>query len=47
VRLAEGACRNTVKKELTTIRGMLKVAKRRGEFPSDIGAVMPEGFESG
>jgi integrase len=47
VRLAEGACRNTVKKELTTIRGMLKVAKRRGEFPSDIGAVMPDGFESG
>jgi hypothetical protein len=26
---------------------MLKVAKRRGEFPSDIGAVMPDGFESG
>jgi integrase len=47
MRLAEGACRNTVKKELTTIRGMLKVAKRRGEFPSDIGAVMAEGFESG
>ncbi|MDF3070646.1 MAG: integrase family protein [Polyangiaceae bacterium] len=46
-RLAEGAARNTVKKELTTIRGMLKVAKRRGEFPGDIGAVMPEGFESG
>jgi integrase len=47
VRLEEGAARNTVKKELTTIRGMLKVAKRRGEFPGDIGAVMPEGFESG
>jgi integrase len=26
---------------------MLKVAKRRGEFPSDIGAVTPDGFESG
>jgi integrase len=47
VRLQEGAARNTVKKELTTLRGMLKVAKRRGEFPSDIGAVMPDGFESG
>ncbi len=47
VRLEEGAARNTVKKELTTIRGLLKVAKRRGEFPGDIGAVMPEGFESG
>ncbi len=43
-RLDEGASRNTVHKELTTLRGALKVAKRRGEFGSDIDAVMPEGF---
>jgi hypothetical protein len=30
-----------------TLRAMLKVAKRRGEFTGDIGAVMPDGFEAG
>src|SRR5689334_3092596 len=28
----EGASNNTISKELTTLRGALKVAKRRGEF---------------
>jgi integrase len=45
-RLKEGAARNTVQKELVTIRAMLKVAKRRGEFIGDIGAVMPDGFDA-
>jgi integrase len=43
-RLAEGASRNTVHKELTVIRATLKVAKRRGEYPKDIAQVMPDGF---
>jgi integrase len=46
-RLEEGAARNTVQKDLVTLRAMLKVAKRRGEFTGDIGAVMPDGFEAG
>jgi integrase len=46
-RLAEGAKRYSIQKELTTIRAMLKVAKRRGEFPGDIEAVMPDGFDAG
>ncbi len=43
-RLDEGAARNTIHKELTVLRSTLKVAKRRGEFPGDIAAVMPDGF---
>jgi len=43
-RLQEGACRNTILKELVVLRGTLKVAKRRGEYPGDIAAVMPDGF---
>jgi integrase len=46
-RLEEGASRHTVQKELVALRGTLKVAKRRGDFSSDIGAVMPEGFSAG
>ncbi|MDX2053800.1 MAG: site-specific integrase [Polyangiaceae bacterium] len=45
-RLGEGASRNTVHKELTVLRATLKVAKRRGEFPRDIDAVMPDGFSA-
>lgn len=30
-----------------TIRAMLKVAKRRGEFLGEVAAVMPDGFETG
>lgn len=43
-RIAEGAARNTVSKELGALRGALKIAKRRGEFPGDIGETMPHGF---
>ena len=43
-RLAEGAARVTIAKELTTLRAALKVAKRRGEYPGDIAQVMPNGF---
>jgi len=43
-RLAEGAERNTIGKELTTIRSMLKVARRRGEYLRDVAGVMPDGF---
>jgi integrase len=43
-RIEEGAARNTIHKELSTLRGALKVAKRRGEYTRDIAAVMPDGF---
>jgi integrase len=45
-RLDEGASRNTIHKELTALRATLKVAKRRGEFPGDIAAIMPDQFSS-
>lgn len=44
IRLSEGAARHTIYKELVTLRGTLKVAKRRGEFTGDIDAIMPDGF---
>ena len=40
-RIAEGAARSTIGKELTTLRATLKIAKRRGEFVPDVAAVMP------
>jgi integrase len=43
-RLEEGASPNTLHKELTVLRGTLKVAKRRGEYTGDIDAVMPNDF---
>jgi integrase len=46
-RLAEGAARYTIQKELVALRGTLKVAKRRGEFSGDIPAIMPNGFDTG
>jgi integrase len=46
-RLEEGAARHTVQKELVTLRGTLKVAKRRGEYRRDITGVMPDGFSAG
>lgn len=46
-RLKEGAARHTIQKELVALRGTLKVAKRRGDFKCDIGAMMPDGFSSG
>jgi hypothetical protein len=44
--LDEGAARNTIHKELTVLRTTLKVAKRRGEFPGDIAAIMPDQFSA-
>ena len=43
-RLEEGAARSTIHKELSTLRGTLRLAKRRGEFPADIDQVMPIDF---
>ena len=40
----EGAKSNTIARELTCLRQLLKHAKRAGEFPSDIGAIMPIAF---
>ncbi len=40
-RLTEGAARNTIGKELTALRGLLKVAKRNGKFTPDLAAVLP------
>jgi integrase len=38
----EGAVPHTVYKELSTLRGVLRSAKRRGEFSGDLDAVFPE-----
>jgi integrase len=40
-RLEEGAMRTTIGKELTALRGVLKIAKRAGKFPGDLKAIMP------
>lgn len=40
-RLAEGAKRNTIGKELTALRGLLKVAQRAGKFARQLFEVMP------
>lgn len=40
-RLAEGAKRNTIGKELTALRGLLKVAQRAGKFPRPLFEVLP------
>lgn len=41
-RLKEGAQRTTVAKELSTLRGALKLAKRHGKYHKDLAEVMPE-----
>lgn len=46
-RIKEGAGRHTLTKELTTLRITLRVARRRGEYHQDPGAVLPVGWESG
>ena len=43
-RAEEGACPNTISKDLTTLRRILKLAKHVGEFPADIKALMPFDF---
>ena len=44
VRLREGASRSTVHKEIVTLRGALRLAKRRGEYNRDVADVMPLDF---
>lgn len=46
-RLADGASRHTIGKELTVLRGVLKLARRRGLYARDPGAVLPSGWETG
>jgi len=46
-RRGEGASDNTIGKELTTLRGALKVAKRRNEYPLDIEQTMPVDWSNG
>lgn len=43
-RLKEGAARTSVGKELSTVRGILKLARRRGQYPHALDEVMPTGF---
>lgn len=43
-RLSEGAKRATIHKELSTLRGALRLALRRGRFSRPIESVMPHGF---
>jgi hypothetical protein len=43
-RTEEGAGNNTIARELTCIRQMLRYAKRAGEYSEDISNVMPIGF---
>lgn len=43
-RLSEGASRATIYKELSTLRGALKLAARRDEYPHVVAAVMPLDF---
>lgn len=43
-RVAEGAKRTTVQKELVTLRGALRLAKRQGRYTREIAAVMPIDF---
>lgn len=43
----EGASASTIHKELVTLRGVLKVARRRGEYDKEPSQVMPVGFSPG
>ena len=45
-RLADGAARTTIGKELTTLRVALKLAKRRGEWSGEFDEVLPESWSS-
>jgi integrase len=45
-RLDDGASRNTIGKELTVLRGVLKLARRRGLYDRDPGAVLPTGWST-
>lgn len=43
----EDASRHTIAKELGALRGVLRLARRRGEFHGDPAAVLPEGWSRG
>lgn len=45
-RLADGASRSTLHKELVTLRGALRLATRRGEFTRPLETVLPISFAS-
>lgn len=45
-RFVEGASRSTIHKELSTLRGSLRAAARRGEYRRPLVEVMPQGFET-
>ncbi len=45
-RLQDGAARTTVQKELVTLRGTLKLARRRKLYPHDVASVMPIDFSA-
>jgi integrase len=45
-RSSEGAKNNTISRELTCLRQMLRIAKRAGAFGLDIAEVMPVGFSA-
>jgi integrase len=45
-RRREGAKNNTIARELTCLRQMLRLAKRAGEFAGDLDQVMPVGFSA-
>ncbi len=45
-RRREGAKNNTIKRELTCLRQMLRLAKRAGAYEPDIAEVMPVGFSA-
>jgi integrase len=47
LRRADGAARYTISKELTALRMLLKVARRRGEFDREVSQVLPVGFATG
>lgn len=47
LRKREGAARYTISKELTALRMLLKVARRRGEFDREVSQVMPVGYSTG
>lgn len=43
----EGASRSTIYKEIVALRGLLKVARRRGEYDKEPSQVFPVGYGSG
>lgn len=45
-RTAEGVKPNTIARELTALRQVLKYARRAGEYSGDIQAIMPVGFSA-